>query len=43
MRDKKLPITVFSILKAGAMKRVVTAKKKARWSTWALEPRMGDS
>src|SRR6266700_2581410 len=27
-RDQKLPITVFSILKAGAMKRVVTGEKE---------------
>jgi uridylate kinase len=27
-RDQKLPITVFSILKAGAMKRVVTGENE---------------
>jgi uridylate kinase len=27
-RDQKLPITVFSILKAGAMKRVVTGERE---------------
>ena len=31
-RDQKLPINVFSIFKAGALKRVVWERMKARWS-----------
>jgi uridylate kinase len=31
-RDQKLPINVFSIFKAGALKRVVWVRMKARWS-----------